>query len=206
MLDVLITLDRKMFLFVQEHMHTPFFDFWMPIITDFDYTIWKIPIWKIAIILFLLSLAIWGGKKGRIVAGLVLVVFGLANLMSSDLMKPIFSRARPYMSFKQISPLVESAPRYSFPSTHATNIFATMLLLAFYYRKFLLLNLFIAFMVSFSRVYVGVHYPSDVVAGAILGTACACVVVGIERLINKKCPTIQLSKPSAENADKETNC
>jgi len=186
MIDALIALDKKMFLFVQEHMHNVFLDFWMPIITNFDY-------WKIPIVLFLLFLAIWGGKKGRIVAGLVLAVFVIANLMSSEMIKPIFSRARPYMLFSEVSPLIESSPRYSFPSTHATNIFATMLLLAFYYRRFLLLNLFIAFAVSFSRVYVGVHYPSDVVAGAILGTACACVVVGIERLVNKKIPTIQLS-------------
>ncbi|MFH1548409.1 MAG: phosphatase PAP2 family protein [Candidatus Omnitrophota bacterium] len=185
MINTLIALDKKIFIFIQESMHTGFFDFWMPIITDFDY-------WKIPIVLFLLALAIWGGKKGRIVAGLVLIVFILANQISSEVIKPIFSRARPYMFFSHISPLVESSPRYSFPSTHASNIFATMLLLSFYYRRFLLLNLFIAFMVSFSRVYVGVHYPSDIVAGAILGIACAIVVVGIERLINKKIPTIQL--------------
>jgi undecaprenyl-diphosphatase len=198
MIKTLIALDKKIFIFIQEYMHTKFFDFWMPIITNFDY-------WKIPIVLFLLALAIWGGKKGRIVTGLVLFVFILANLLSSNLMKPIFSRARPYMFFSYISPLVESSPRYSFPSTHATNIFATMLLLSFYYRRFLLLNLFIACIVSFSRVYVGVHYPSDIVAGAILGMACAFLVVGIERLINKKIPTIQLSRLSVENTGKEKN-
>jgi undecaprenyl-diphosphatase len=177
-------------------MRTGFLDFWMPIITNFDY-------WKIPIVIFLLSLAIFGGRKGRIVAGLVLIVFGFANLMSSDLIKPIFSRARPYMYFSQISPLVNSSPKYSFPSTHASNIFATMALLSFYYRKFLPLNLFIAIAVSFSRVYVRVHYPSDVVAGAILGIACAVVVIYMERLVNKKIPTIQLS-PAAKTEEVKT--
>ena len=190
MIDALITLDKKIFIFVQEHMQTGFLDFWMPIITNFDY-------WKIPIVLFLLALVIWGGKKGRIVAGLIIIVFILADQMSSNVIKPIFSRARPYMSFPNISPLVNSSPKYSFPSTHASNIFATMALLSFYYRKFLLLNLFIAIVVSFSRVYVRVHYPSDIVAGAILGITCAVVVIYMERLINKKIPTIQLS-PVAE--------
>lgn len=197
MLEALKALDKNFFIFVQEHMRTKFFDFLMPLITEFDY-------WKIPIVLFLLILVIWGGKKGRIVAGFVLLVFVLANFTSSNLMKPIFSRARPYMFFSHISPLVDSSPRYSFPSTHATNIFATMLLLSFYYRRFLLLNLFIAFMVSFSRIYVGVHYPSDVVAGAILGAICACFVVGMERFINKKIPTIQLS-PAVKEEEVKTD-
>lgn len=196
MIDVLITLDKKIFIFVQEHMQTGFLDFLMPIITNFDY-------WKIPIALFLLALVIWGGKKGRIVAGLIVIVFILADQMSSNVIKPIFSRARPYMSFPNILPLVNSSPKYSFPSTHASNIFATMALLSFYYRKFLLLNLFIAIVVSFSRVYVRVHYPSDVVAGAILGIACAVVVIYMERLVNKKIPTIQLS-PAAKTEEVKT--
>ncbi len=192
MIDMLIALDKKIFVFVQEYMHTGFLDFWMPIITEFDY-------WKIPIALFLISLFIWGGKKGRIVAGLMVIVFILADQMSANVIKPVFSRARPYVYFTDILPLVSSSPRYSFPSTHASNIFATTILLSFYYRKFLLLNLFIAVSVSFSRIYVGVHYPSDVVAGAILGIACAVVVVCTERLVNKKFPTIQLSPVTKTN-------
>ena len=193
MLDKLVALDKKIFIFVQEYLHNPLFDFWMPIITDFDYSLWKIPIWKVLVILFLLYLAVWGGKKGKIVAGLVLVVFILSDQLSVNVFKPLFSRARPYMVFTHLDPLVESAPKYSFPSTHASNISAVMVLLAYYYRKYLPLNLLIAFIISFSRVYVGVHYPFDIAAGAILGTVCACLVVGMERLVNKRFPTIQLS-------------
>ena len=179
MLNALITLDKKIFIFIQEYIHTQFFDFLMPIITNFDY-------WKIPIVLFLTSLAIWGGKKGRIVVILTLIGFVLSDQLSVNVFKPLFSRARPYVVFTHLSPLVESAPLSSFPSTHASNIFAVTVLLSYYYRKFLPLNLFIAFMVSFSRIYVRVHYPSDVVAGAILGIACAFLVIGIERLISKK--------------------
>jgi undecaprenyl-diphosphatase len=186
MLNTLIALDKKIFLLIQEYIHTRLFDFLMPIITNFDY-------WKIPAVLFLSSLAIWGGKKGRMVALLTLVVFILSDQLSVNILKPIFSRARPYLAFPQISPLIESAPKYSFPSTHASNIFAVTVLLSYYYRKFLPLNLFIAFMVSFARVYEGVHYPSDAVAGAILGVACAFLVIGIERLITKKISTIQPS-------------
>lgn len=192
MIDSLVALDKKLFVFFQENMRSGFMDFFMTSITEFNN-------WKIPIALFLLSLVIWGGKKGRIVAGLALIVFLLADQMSSNVIKPLFSRARPYMYFTDILPLVNSSPRYSFPSTHATNIFATMFLLSFYYRKFILLNLFIAVAVSFSRVYVGVHYPSDIVAGAILGIACAVVVICAERLVNKKFPTIRLF--SAENKE-----
>jgi undecaprenyl-diphosphatase len=179
MLDAIVALDKKIFVFVNNYTHTRFLDFLMPIITNFDY-------WKIPAVLFLSFLVIWGGKKGRIVTGLILIVFILSDQLSSSALKPFFSRARPFVEFIQISPLVEGSPKYSFPSTHATNIFAVMTLLSYYYRKFLPLNLLIAFIVSFSRIYVGVHYPSDVVGGAILGVICAFLVIGIERLISKK--------------------
>ncbi len=206
MLNTLITLDKKIFIFIQEYIHTRFFDFLMPIITNFDY-------WKIPIVLFLSSLAIWGGKKGRVVVALTLIVFVFSDQLSVNVLKPIFSRARPYVVFPYLSPLVESVPKYSFPSTHASNIFAVTTLLSYYYRKFLPLNLFIAFLVSFSRIYVGVHYPSDVVAGAILGVICAFLVIGIERIISKKiksnllitqCPFVE--KNGKIEADRKKTC
>lgn len=190
MLDALIAFDKKIFIFVQEYLHNPIFDFWMPIITNFDYLVWKIPIWKVLSILFLLYLAIWGGKKGKIIAGLVLIVFILSDQLSSNVFKPLFSRMRPYVVFTHLSPLVESAPKYSFPSTHASNIFAVTVLLSYYYRRYLSLNLLIAFMISFSRVYVGVHYPSDIVAGAILGIGCSFLIIMMEKLIGKKIKTV----------------
>ena len=186
MLDVLIALDKRIFIFINEYAHTRFFDFLMPIITNFDY-------WKIPAVLFLSSLAIWGGKKGRIVVGLILIAFILSDQLSVNVLKPFFSRARPYVEFTQLFPLVESAPKYSFPSTHASSIFAVTVIISYYYRKFLPLSLLIACLVSFSRIYVGVHYPYDVVAGAIFGTTCAFLVIGIERLISKKIKTGPLS-------------
>lgn len=69
------------------------------------------------------------------------------------------------------------------PSGHATNIFAAMVFLTARYKKFFPLFLAIAFTVAYSRVYVGVHYPLDVMAGAMLGAVLALLFTKAEVFI-----------------------
>lgn len=179
MVDAIVALDKKIFLLVTRYTHTRFLDILMPVITRFKF-------WWVPAILFLLYLVVWGGKKGRIVAGLTLLIFVLTDQLSSSVLKPLFSRPRPFVEFSYLKPLVEVSPKYSFPSTHATNIFAVATLISHYYRKFLSVALFIAFLISFSRVYVMVHYPLDVIFGAVVGVACAFLVIWSEKLVSKK--------------------
>jgi undecaprenyl-diphosphatase len=86
----------------------------------------------------------------------------------------IVNRPRPYSLATHV--LIGRTVDSSFPSDHATLAFAVALLLWYYHKKLSLSLLALALMLSFARVYVGVHYPTDVLGGAILGSGVGLVV------------------------------
>ncbi|MFH2012919.1 MAG: phosphatase PAP2 family protein [Pseudomonadota bacterium] len=178
-------IDISLFYFINETMQNSFFDIIMPMITDIDN-------WKIVIFIFWIALIIKGGKKGRIAALLVIAAVGLSDLAIAQVIKPFAGRVRPCNTLPHVHLLVGCGgmDSYSFPSSHASNIFAVASYLGYKYRRFAIVFFFIAALVGFSRVYVGVHYPFDVIGGAIFGIACAGIILIIEKgigiLINKR--------------------
>jgi undecaprenyl-diphosphatase len=118
------------------------------------------------------GLFIFGGEKGKKVAVLSLMALLLGYVLSESL-KYIIARPRPFYDVKTI--MVISEKGYSFPSGHATTSFAACTILGLEYGY---LYLFLAFAsgVALSRPYLGVHYPSDIIAGALLGIFCALLV------------------------------
>jgi undecaprenyl-diphosphatase len=101
-----------------------------------------------------------------------LVVAGsfLADLITLGI-KVITDRSRPYVDHPEPEPLLDTALDLSFPSGHAATAFAAATLLAGLAPRFAVPLFALAAAMAWSRVYVGVHYPLDVLAGAILGAA-----------------------------------
>jgi undecaprenyl-diphosphatase len=101
---------------------------------------------------------------------------------SADLLslvgKLLVDRPRPYRAFPEADPLLRTDVSSSFPSGHAATSFAGAVILAYLFRRAVPALLALAALVAFSRVYVGVHYPLDVIAGAALGAAVALALVG----------------------------
>ena len=93
----------------------------------------------------------------------------------SDALKAAVPRARPHLH-----PLIAVPHTHSFPSGHATTSFACATVLAAALPAWRAPLFVLAALVAFSRVYVGVHWPTDVVAGAVLGVALATALLRLE--------------------------
>ena len=171
MLEYLIGLDKVVFRFFNTTIANPLFDFIMPIITNQN--IWTIPI--LVIILFLL---LKGGRRGRFTAIIFIVSVGLADATSAQIFKPFFGRLRPSHELTEgIRILMGRGGKFGFVSSHAANIFAAAVVLNYFYPRYKAVFFTIAPLVAFSRVYVGVHYPADIIFGGLLGYSLAWAVL-----------------------------
>lgn len=131
-------------------------------------------------------------KQGFLVALFLILVFVASDQVSSSLFKPFFERFRPthHPDFKEFVDIVNSyrGGRYGFISGHATNSFglAVFLSLVFRYRWLTILSLFWATLNSYTRIYLGVHFISDIIAGMVVGTLLAILSYYLLLLAKKK--------------------
>jgi undecaprenyl-diphosphatase len=113
------------------------------------------------------------------VLALTVVAIALAD-WSSMAIKALVDRPRPPLRYAEPKTLVDVPHDASFPSGHAATSFAAATMLAFAFPRFAPFLYVLAAAVAFSRVYVGVHYPLDVIGGALLG---ALVAIALRRLV-----------------------
>jgi undecaprenyl-diphosphatase len=93
--------------------------------------------------------------------------------------KYLFNRARPFISDTEIAPLIKTPSSSSFPSGHSATAAAGALTLSVLYPAFAPALLLSGLLVALSRIYLGVHYPFDVLAGVLIGTATSGVVLAV---------------------------
>ena len=158
----LYSVDVAILRWVNEGWSCRFLDGFFSYITELHHFL-------IPIALLLLGLLIWGGKKGRWVVLALAITITLTDQVSAHVFKGIFDRVRPCNALTGVLTPYEKPSSYSFPSSHATNLGGSMTLLALAYPPWAWLCALVAFLVGLSRVYLGVHYPSDVMSGWILG-------------------------------------
>ncbi len=176
MLEKLIHFDQELFLALNE-AHNSFFDFIMYWASD--KLIW-IPLYLFLLLLVFIKLR-W---KGVFVLIAIAALITLSDQASVQLFKDVFKRLRPCHE-----PLLDGmvhlvkghcGGKYGFVSSHATNVFAIATFMSLFFREnyrysTLALMLWSSF-VAYSRIYLGVHYPGDVLGGAILGALIGIIV------------------------------
>jgi undecaprenyl-diphosphatase len=102
--------------------------------------------------------------------------------VSSGLLKALFERDRPFVVEPEPGPIVREPTTYSFPSGHATVSFACAVVLAAAIPRLAVPLYLLATAIAWSRVVTGVHYPLDVLGGAVLGVAIGLLVTRLRRL------------------------
>jgi undecaprenyl-diphosphatase len=172
MSEWLYDVDRWIFHVINSTLSTPVGDTLWPLITDYD-RLWPVRVVLVAAWLYLL---IKGGVRGRTAALLLIPLLVFSDQLSSTVIKEFVGRARPCHSVNgvpvvpDVHLLVTCGGGKSFPSSHAVNNFGVAVLLSFYFRRWKWAFFTWAGLVALSRVAVGVHYPSDIAGGAIIGS------------------------------------
>ncbi|TJZ54871.1 phosphatase PAP2 family protein [Sphingobacterium olei] len=169
MLQQIIELDKEIFLIINQGMSNLAFDWLLPILRN-PYT-WA-PLYLFLIIFFIKNY----GRFGIAIVLCTLINFGISDGISSHLIKKTVKRLRPCndIEFKHdINLRVRCGSGYSFTSSHATNHFAMAFFWIVLFRRrwkhTLWLSITWAALISISQIYVGVHYPFDILCGAIFG-------------------------------------
>ena len=175
MIDFLKELDTQLFLFLNS-IHGPAGDFFMYWLSH--KLIW-IPLY--ALLLYLLFR--FYGKKAFLLIVLIAMLITISDQVSVHLFKNVFQRLRPCHEPALeglVYTLGHCGGKYGFISSHASSSFAIAVFVALLlWEKIRWLSIFLlvwAAMVSYSRVYLGVHYPGDIVAGGIAG-ACEALII-----------------------------
>ena len=176
-MDTLMHMQALFLLFLQDTIRTPLLTRILEFTTDLGNMgfIWVVP-----------ALLLLFKKKTRPLGIAVLTALVLSLLITNSVLKNLVKEARPFVTYPEIIPLVThvSASSYAFPSGHASASFAAAPLFFHYLpKKFGIPALILVFLVSFSRLYLGVHYPLDVLAGVVIGLGCAWLAVKMVRRV-----------------------
>lgn len=138
------------------------------------------------------------------VTSAVAMVLGL--LVVNIVLKNWVARVRPYELIEGLQLMIEKQHDFSFPSGHATNSLAcAWVLFRRLDKKYGVPALILALLISFSRLYVAVHYPTDVFAGIIIGILSAEAAIRIVKALRKKSPAFKAfvaSKPPKKKRKK----
>ncbi|TJX14310.1 phosphatase PAP2 family protein [Tissierella creatinini] len=120
------------------------------------------------ITVFCISLIIFGSTYNKKVGIEAIIALGFTQIVVHSL-KRLLSRERPYKIIEQLNTFGIDLSDYSFPSGHTTASFSLATTLALNMPKFSMLVYILATIIAISRIYLGVHYPTDVTAGLIIG-------------------------------------
>lgn len=184
MLEHIIALDHVIFYFINTSMANPWFDYFFPVYTNFH----KLKVFMYLIAPIILAIAYYRARwKGvSVVLGAVVLSAGVDVLIR--IIKPFFNRPRPFNAQLPFEVIFRGDTQggLSFPSGHAADGFFIAVFIGLYFPRWRWHLIFLAALTAFSRVYCGVHYPTDITVGALLGSLLAWLCYKIINAIRQK--------------------
>ena len=163
MLDFFQSVDMNLIKWIHQYFSNPLFDIFMPIITNKKN-------WTLPIIVLIFLLGFFSGSRGKIALTVLIISLSFTDAICAQILKPFFERIRPsHLNLEEVNLLTSKGGKWSMPSNHAANMFSLAIVLSYFYKKYKPLLFLLAILISFSRVYVGVHFPGDVIVGGFIG-------------------------------------
>ena len=177
-METLLNIDGGLLLLIQEYVRTPLLDKIMIFITSLGN---GGMIWIAATILLLIP------KKTRKVGIMSGVALLGSLIINNHIIKNIVQRPRPFVTFTDLQILIPTPSEFSFPSGHTSSSFAAA---GVFYsnlpKKFGVPAVILAGLIGLSRLYVGVHYPTDVIAGIVMGILLSFMAERLVNFVSKK--------------------
>ena len=177
-MDWLLQLDGNILLWIQEYVRNDFLTPTMKFITSLGNGGW---LW------IALALILCIPKKTRWVGIAAVISLAIGALITNVALKNLVARIRPYEVVDGLKLIIAKPHDFSFPSGHTCASFAAaMVLFKMLPKKWGVPAVVLATLIGLSRLYVGVHYPTDVLGGFIIGCFAAWIAVKIVEWIQKK--------------------
>lgn len=175
-------MELDILLYINTHLKNDFLDFLMPVISFFSDKGW---LWIALAVVLLFT------KKYRRYGVALSIGLVLCLVIGNIILKPLIARPRPYDAYSGVELLVEKLSDYSFPSGHTYSAFLGATILFFMNRKIGYAAFAFAVLTAFSRLYLFVHYPTDVLMGIVMGVSFALFSMYLVKTFEKR---VQLKK------------
>lgn len=168
MIDFLKKIDIKILNFINTHLKNNFLDKMMPFITVFG---------DMGFIWIVLAVVLMTKQKYREMGVVIILTLMFTTIIGECIIKNLVKRKRPFTNnIKENALLIRKPITYSFPSGHTASSFAVAGVFIAYESSLSIYITILAVLITFSRLYLNVHYPSDVLFGGILGMLCSFII------------------------------
>lgn len=168
MIEIFKKVDNTILRWINVKFRNKTFDKIMPIITSAG---------NLGIIWIVISVLLITKKDYRVLGQTILIALVITTIIGEGVIKNIIKRKRPFYGNDDKELLISRPITYSFPSGHTASSFAVAAVFIKTDNAASLEIMLLACLIAFSRIYLGVHYPSDVIGGGIIGTLCGLITV-----------------------------
>ncbi|MDP4143636.1 MAG: phosphatase PAP2 family protein [Bacillota bacterium] len=169
-LNRLNKIDTYLLFAIKKHTQNKYLDTLMPAITRLG---------NLGAVWIIIAAALLLSKQNRVIGDIVFITLAISTLIGEGVVKHLVRRIRPCNYGNEIKLLINKPLSYSFPSGHTLSSFAAAEVLSVYFTQYKLIFIGIAVLIALSRIYLYVHYPTDIIAGTIIGLLCSKLVFSV---------------------------